>query len=191
MRGFTLVEVMVVALLVSLMAIMSWRVLESLTRTQTILKSRGDALEETQYFFNQWRHDCQGLLPPDQWRDGPPVQIGENQIAWLVQAEDGVHRIGYVYAGGGLKRLDRGPFQNRGDWEADWQALVQGGELTGKVGELTVPGSIGLQARVWSDTGWATAVATAPGTLIRGMELAIPLAGTEIPLRQVCLTGQD
>ncbi len=50
MRGFTLLEVMIVALLLSLMGLMSWRVLESMTRSQGILRARGDALEETQFF---------------------------------------------------------------------------------------------------------------------------------------------
>lgn len=181
---------MIVALLVSLMGVMSWRVLESMTRSQVILKSRGAALEETQFFFNQWRRDCLALLPADQWRDGIPVVTGSNRLVWLIQEGDGLHRVGYALAGGVLRRIDQGPFQTRGEWQADWQSVRDGGELTGQVSSLSVPGSRGLRGRFWMGGGWVTA-GTGLGVPVRGLEMEVILAGTDFPLRQVCLTGQD
>ncbi|MDA8416397.1 MAG: prepilin-type N-terminal cleavage/methylation domain-containing protein [Betaproteobacteria bacterium] len=190
MRGFTLLEVMIVALLVSLMGMMSWRILESMIRSQDILKTRGEALEETQLFFNQWQRDCQALLPADRWRDGVPVVVGTDRMAWMIQAGDGIHRIGYALSGGVLRRIDQGPFQSRGDWQSDWQSVVSGGELTGKVDTLNVPGSRGLSGRFWLGNSWVTA-SSAQGIPVRALEILVVLADTGAPLRQVCLTGQD
>lgn len=191
MRGFTLLEVMIVALLVALMGVMSWRVMESMVRSQGILKARGEALEETQFFFNQWHRDCQALLPPAQWRSGPPVWIGAQGMAWLIHTPDGVYRVGYGWVNGALHRVERGPLATRDDWQADWQTVTEGGPMTGRVSDLTLPGATGMQARAWLNQGWATQVKGVPGGLVRGLEWDITLAGTAIPLRQVCLTGQD
>ncbi len=163
-----------------------------MTRSQGILRARGDALEETQFFFNQWQRDCQAMAPAHQWRDGVPVVLGADRMAWLVQESDGLHRIAYVLVNGALRRIDSGAYSDRGTWLADWQTLAQGGSPTGQVTALTVPGVVGFQARLWAGAnGWSVAPPVAPGVLVRGLEMDLALQGTPWPLRQVCLTGQD
>ena len=126
MRGFTLVEVMIAALLMSIMALMSWRVLESMTRTQATLHVRGLAVEDTQALFNQWQRDCHALLPPDQWVLGVPVHLGTRQMAWMVHEAGAVRVVSYALVGGVVRRAVSSALTTRGELNGVWQAVLQG-----------------------------------------------------------------
>jgi general secretion pathway protein J len=44
LRGFTLVELLVAIVVMSMLALLSWRSLDGMTRTQTITQQRADDL---------------------------------------------------------------------------------------------------------------------------------------------------
>ena len=199
MRGFTLVEVMIVALLMSIMALMSWRVRESMTRTQSVLHGRGLAVEDTQALFSQWQRDCHALLPPDQWVLGVPVHLGIRQMAWVVHEGGAVRVVSYAWAGGVVRRAISSALTTRGELNGVWQAVLQGESPQNPGGQgsaLAVAGGVDLQGQAWlGGQGWIDATQDpaldVQPVRVRGLALEIFLGGTAAPLRQVCLTGQD
>ena len=60
--GFTLIELLVAISIMALMALLSWRGLDGMTRTQSQLQSRADELLTLQSGLNQWGTDLDALI---------------------------------------------------------------------------------------------------------------------------------
>jgi general secretion pathway protein J len=61
-RGFTLVEVLVAITILSMLALLSWRALDGMTRTQTITQQRADELLRLQAALGQWSADLDAVV---------------------------------------------------------------------------------------------------------------------------------
>lgn len=61
-RGFTLVEVLVAITIMSMLALLSWRALDGMTRTQTFTQQRADELLRLQASLGQWNADLDAVL---------------------------------------------------------------------------------------------------------------------------------
>ena len=84
-RGFTLIELLIAIALLGLMALMSWRGIDSMVRTQQQTKARGDALLTLQAALGQWGADLDALvaLPyttPIDW-DGQALRMTRRSSA--------------------------------------------------------------------------------------------------------------
>ncbi|HWS04465.1 MAG TPA: prepilin-type N-terminal cleavage/methylation domain-containing protein, partial [Burkholderiaceae bacterium] len=64
-RGFTLVELMVAISVMALIAILSWRGLDGMSRAQTQTQARSDAILVLQAGLAQWKADLDAMA------DGP------------------------------------------------------------------------------------------------------------------------
>ncbi|MDH5709265.1 MAG: prepilin-type N-terminal cleavage/methylation domain-containing protein [Hylemonella sp.] len=64
--GFTLVELLVALSIMAVLALMSWRGIDSMLRTQAQTRAHTDALLLVQTALAQWRTDLDALLAPDQ-----------------------------------------------------------------------------------------------------------------------------
>ena len=62
-RGFTLIELLVALSLMALMAVMSWRGIDGMSRTQTQTQQRSDAVLALQMGLAQWSADLDALEP--------------------------------------------------------------------------------------------------------------------------------
>ena len=60
-RGFTLVELLVAIVVMSMLALLSWRSLDGMTRTQTITQQRADDLLRMQAAMGQWAADLDAV----------------------------------------------------------------------------------------------------------------------------------
>ena len=60
--GFTLIELLVAISIMALMALLSWRGLDGMTRTQSQLQLRADELLTLQAGLNQWGTDLDALI---------------------------------------------------------------------------------------------------------------------------------
>ena len=60
-KGFTLVEVLVAIAVMALMALMSWRGIDGMLRTQSGLQTRADELRTLQAALAQWQTDLSQL----------------------------------------------------------------------------------------------------------------------------------
>ena len=62
LRGFTLVELLVAIVVMSMLALLSWRSLDGMTRTQNITQQRADDLLRMQAAMGQWTADLDALI---------------------------------------------------------------------------------------------------------------------------------
>lgn len=103
-RGFTLIELLVAISLMALMALLSWRGLDGISRAQTQLQQRSDDVQALQVTLGQWGADLDALAEqPNQasldW-DGRAMRIlrrgsggpgeGLRVVAWARRSVDGV-----------------------------------------------------------------------------------------------------
>lgn len=65
-RGFTLIEVLVAIGILALMAVLSWRGLDGMARSQTLTQQRTDEVQTLQTGLAQWGADLDALLPVPQ-----------------------------------------------------------------------------------------------------------------------------
>lgn len=102
-RGFTLIELLVAISLMALMAVLSWRGLDGISRAQTQLQQRSDGVQALQTTLGQWGADLDALaeqpnMPSLDW-DGRAMRIlrhgsagpgeGLHVVAWVRRNVDG------------------------------------------------------------------------------------------------------
>ena len=61
--GFTLIELLVAISIMALMAVLSWRGLDGMTRTQALTSQRADEVLTLQAGLAQWKLDLDMLAP--------------------------------------------------------------------------------------------------------------------------------
>ena len=142
-RGFTLIEVLVAISVMALMALMSWRGLDGMLRTQSSLQSRSDEIRTLQAGLAQWQTDLDQLAELQgisSWNwdgkvlrltrrsaDAPPSSVGVGAmgapsvrvVAWTWRIDPG--RPG----GGDWQRWQSAPLTQRQDWQTAWNLAQQ------------------------------------------------------------------
>ena len=103
-NGFTLIELLVAISLMALMALLSWRGLDGISRAQTNLQQRSDDVQTLQATLGQWGADLDAMavqpnLPSLDW-DGRAMRIlrrgsaapgeGLHVVAWTRRNVDGI-----------------------------------------------------------------------------------------------------
>ena len=61
-RGFTLVELLVAIVIMSMLALLSWRAIDGMSRTQALTQQRADALLRMQAALGQWMADLDAVV---------------------------------------------------------------------------------------------------------------------------------
>ena len=113
-RGFTLIELLVAISLMALMAVLSWRGLDGISRAQTGLQQRSDDVLALQATLAQWGADLDAMtsqpdLPGLDW-DGRALRILRRSSA---APDDGLQVVAWA------QRKDSA--QGRGQW-LRWQS---------------------------------------------------------------------
>lgn len=126
MGGFTLIELLVAISLMALMAALSWRGLDGMTRAQAQMRQHSDEVLTLQAALGQWGADLDALAtqpatPNLDW-DGRALRVlrrsasdpgdGLNVVAWSRRTVDGQ---------GHWLRWQSPPLKSRGEVQAAWQ----------------------------------------------------------------------
>jgi len=125
-RGFTLVELLVALFAMALLAVMSWRGLDGMTRAQVQIEARADEVLTLQIGLSQWAADLDSVIqlpqePALNWngrvlrmtRRGTATPAdGVLVVAWTRRIVDGR---------GTWLRWQSPQVISRGDLEAQWQ----------------------------------------------------------------------
>jgi general secretion pathway protein J len=125
-RGFTLVELLVALSVMALLAILSWRGLDGMTRAQEATRVRADEVLSLQAGLGQWKADLDALIQlpqttPIEW-DGrglrltrlssDPLAVGPLVVAWSRRNIDGTDQ---------WLRWQSPPVRNRGQLAQAWE----------------------------------------------------------------------
>ncbi|MEP6791291.1 MAG: prepilin-type N-terminal cleavage/methylation domain-containing protein [Ramlibacter sp.] len=121
-RGFTLVELLVALFAMALLAVMSWRGLDGMTRAQAQTEARADEVLTLQVGLAQWAADLDALIQLPQttaieW-NGRVLRMTRRGTASVV---DGVVVVGWTQRGGRWLRWQSPPLTQRGQVTQAWQ----------------------------------------------------------------------
>lgn len=136
-RGFTLIELLVAIGILALMAGLSWRGLDGMSKAQTQLQQRADTVLTLQAGLSQWAADLDALVqlpntPALDW-DGRALRITRRStaapgdgllvVAWARREVDGA---------GQWLRWQSPPVQTRGDLQTMWTRAAQWAQNAGE-----------------------------------------------------------
>ena len=203
-QGFTLIELLVAIAVMSMLALLSWRAIDGMTRTQTLTQERSNGLLRLQSAVGQWVADLDAVLDTGEVtpvdfngqtlrmtrRDSAETGLdsrGVRVVAWALRPTD---------AGGQWSRWQSGPLQQRDElaraWQraADWGRGVAGSTPAGAESSLPVIGIAQWQVffhrgETWgnpqSSVGTDTASSSTTGTnsMPNGVRLQLTLTGNE------------
>ena len=129
-RGFTLIELLVAIGILALMAGLSWRGLDGMSKAQTQLQQRADTVLTLQAGLSQWAADLDALVqlpntPALDW-DGRALRITRRSTA---ASGDGLLVVAWsrrdIDGAGQWLRWQSPPVQTRGDLQTTWARAAQ------------------------------------------------------------------
>ncbi len=130
--GFTLIEVLVALIIVSIAGLLAWRGMDAMIRGQKNIE--GKAKQDAVYFqlVRQFERDCQEMLPSSNL-DSPVYSVGQKNIWWL-RRYDQTNQINWVIVGYGtsaygFRRWVSPPLANKSDINKVWQSVLRDPDL--------------------------------------------------------------
>ena len=130
--GFTLIEVMVALVVISIVGLMAWRGMDAMIRGQEGIdgRSKQDAL----YFqvVRQFERDCHEILLSSNLEI--PVYVAGQKNIWWLRRYDQANQINWVIVGygiseNGLRRWVSRPLTNKSDALGLWQSVLRDPDL--------------------------------------------------------------
>ncbi len=144
--GFTLIEVLVALVVMSLMAVLTWQGIDGMAKASSQHRSRADDVAATQTALLQWRTDLDQMI--DATQTPPAALAGTANTAKAIEFDSRVLRITRRYSGDemrvvawGARRFDTAtgstrrfmrwvsePVRTRGQWQAAWDQAARWGQ---------------------------------------------------------------
>jgi general secretion pathway protein J len=126
MGGFTLIELLVAIGLLALMAVMTWRGLDGISRAQGQLQQRSDEVQTLQATLGQWTTDLDALAEQPNWTslawDGRSMRLLRYDST---ASSEGLRVVAWVRRGVGATgqwvRWQSGALTTRTQLELAWQ----------------------------------------------------------------------
>lgn len=164
--GFTLVELLVALAILSVMALMSWRGVDAMLRSDQALQAEAREVRVLDVALSQWHTDLDAVvqlppLPSMAWdgrvlrllrRDADSAAGGLMVVAWSVQEVEG-HPRWLRWQAPGLRTQER----VRGAWEQAAMAATQAGPAAGATSTTLLPVT-GWQLAFYQDGRWDEAL---------------------------------
>lgn len=129
-RGFTLIELLVAITIMSLIALLSWRGIDGMVRSQQITRERSDQLVIVQNAMAQWQADLDAIEPVE----GTQSLGWDGQVLRLTRRASQQPDMGVVVVAwarrmsGGTQqwlRWQSPPVNTRAGWNTAWQVAGQ------------------------------------------------------------------
>lgn len=213
-RGFTLIELLVAITLLAVIAVLSWRGLDSLMRGRDAIVSEEVRLRALNRTFSQLDSDC-AALADSQALQRNPVTLAPNRLVLVRNRREAQQAtqwqvVTYALDAGRIVRTASAPLADTAQLVAALQASTAATTATTTATSVAlVDDATQLTARVWVEPGgWVVSTAAAdkalqpppavPGQtpavpVIRAVELSLDVAtagGTPQRYAKTCLTGR-
>lgn len=148
-RGFTLIEVLIALVIMSLMAVLTWQGVDGMARATKQHRERADEVAAIQTALAQWRTDLDHMIDASQT---PPAALGgaggSTSTARAIDFDSRVIRITRRFSGDELRVVAWGsrnvdtaqglqrrfmrwtsePVRTRGQWQAAWDQAGRWGQ---------------------------------------------------------------
>ena len=191
-RGFTLIELLVAISVMALMALLSWRGIDGMSRAQNQLQARADDTLTLQVGLAQWRTDLDAMLslagtPSMDW-DGRVLRVSRRHP---LSEPASVQVVAWTLRDGQWLRWQSPAISQRAEWATAWsRAQIWGQTPTAedRAQEVSVRALSQWQiffhrGGAWSNplssegtaTNAAAGAAPAPGTPPDGIRLVLAL----------------
>ena len=137
--GFTLIELMVAIAVMAMLALLSWRSIDGMTRTQTITQQRSDGLLRLQSAVGQWIADLDAVLDTNEVTpvdfNGQTLRLTRRDSAESGLDSRGVRVVAWAMkpspTGSQWTRWQSGPLLQRDELARAWQRAADWGRGAG------------------------------------------------------------
>jgi general secretion pathway protein J len=146
-QGFTLIELLVAIAVMAMLALLSWRSIDGMTRTQTITQERSDGLLRLQSAVGQWIADLDAVMDTGEVApvdfNGQTLRITRRDSAESGLDSRGIRVVAWALlptaAGGQWTRWQSGPLLQRDELARAWQRAADWGRGARPASGLTSP----------------------------------------------------
>ena len=127
-RGFSLIEMMIALVIMSMLGLMGWRGLDGLIRGKERIEGYSNEQRDLHYALTVLNRDCNAMIGGENL-NAPPVAIGKYSAWWIRDAgasnTPAWQLVGYTAAADGLERMISSPFNSRDAVLEAWQELLK------------------------------------------------------------------
>jgi general secretion pathway protein J len=134
-RGFTLIELLVALAVMSMLAILSWRSIDGMNRTQTLTQERADGLLRLQAALGQWNADLDAVVDTEELNpldfDGRVLRLTRRDGADIGLESSGIRVVAWTRTSGAdaagtqWMRWQSGPVRQRDELAQAWQRAAE------------------------------------------------------------------
>jgi len=188
--GFTLIEVLVALIIISIVGLMAWRGMDAMMRGQENIEGR--AKQDAVYIqlIRQFERDCQEITS-DSTLDLPSYSVGDKNIWWVRRYEQANQSnwiiVGYGISANGLRRSVSRPLVNKTDILGLWQPVLRDPDLV----SINMKTSLEVSEIIYQE---ASAITNAPSqgsisTQLAGFSMRWGIKNIPFPISRSCLAG--
>ena len=179
-KGFTLIELLVAIAVMAALALMAWRALDGMARTEQLTRERGDQLLALQAGLGQWAADLDALTEtgetPGLDFDGRTLRLTRRDPLETETQSPGLQVVAWAVHGGHWTRWHRDGLKTREALTLAWSEAQRWGQQplsSDTPHQVTVARASGWQVFYHRDNAWTNPLSS-------GANAGVPSVGAPV-----------